>query len=289
MSALLLKLLAALAMLCDHTAIAFYPLWLGKGAYLVLRGIGRIAFPIFAYFITVGYEKTSSLPRYLTRLCSLALLSQLPYSLVFVSGVYSPDGPTMFSSRFPWPVVLLLIIFVAAVWLGTVRRDGSVVFPVLALFAGVIRLQVRGVILFSAELNVFYTLALGLACVSILDRALKPERELPALLLQTAAVAACFFLIRGSADYRYLGVALIICFYLGRDQRLSQLLLLGMWAVIEYLVGRVGWPYFLCACVSAVLLYFYNGERGRSLGRFFYWLYPAHLAVLGILRLLLVS
>ena len=289
MSALLLKLLAALAMLCDHTAIAFYPLWLGKGAYLVLRGIGRIAFPIFAYFITVGYEKTSSLPRYLTRLCTLALLSQIPYSLVFVSGVYSTNGPTAFSFALPWPVVLLLIIFVAAAWLGTVRRDGSVVFPVLALFAGVIRLQVRGVILFSAELSVFYTLALGLACVSILDRAMKPERQLPTLLLQTAAVAACFFLIRDTADYRYLGAALIVCFYLTREQRLSQLLMLILWAVIEYLLGGVGLRYFFCACVSAVLLYFYNGERGRSLGRFFYWFYPAHLAVLGLLRLLLVS
>ena len=136
MSALVLKLLAALAMLCDHTAITLYPLWLGKGAYMVLRGIGRIAFPIFAYFITVGYEKTSSLPRYLTRLCTLALLSQIPYSLVFVSGVYSTNGPTAFSFALPWPVVLLLIVFVAAVWLFTVRRDLSVLSPLLALFAG---------------------------------------------------------------------------------------------------------------------------------------------------------
>ena len=289
MSAMVLKLIADMAMLCDHTGITLYPLWLGKGAYMVLRGIGRIAFPIFAYFITVGYEKTSSLPRYLTRLCTLALLSQIPYSLVFVSGVYSTNGPTAFSSRFPWPVVLLLIVFVAAVWLFTVRRDLSVLSPLLALFAGVIRLQVKGVILFSAELNVFYTLALGLACVGILDRAMKPERQLPTLLLQTAAVAACFFLIRDTADYRYLGAALIVCFYLTREQRLSQLLMLILWAVIEYLLGGVGFRYFFCACVSAVLLYFYNGERGRSLGRFFYWLYPAHLAVLGLLRLLLVS
>ena len=116
-----------------------------------------------------------------------------------------------------------------------------------------------------------------------------PERQLPTLLLQTAAVAACFFLIRDTADYRYLGAALIVCFYLTREQRLSQLLMLILWAVIEYLLGGVGFRYFFCACVSAVLLYFYNGERGRSLGRFFYWLYPAHLAVLGLLRLLLVS
>ncbi len=289
MSACILKLIAAAAMLADHIAVTFHPLWLGRGTYTLLRAIGRPAFPIFAYFIAVGYGKTSNLPRYLTRLCRIALYSQIPFSLVFVGGIYQPNADTVVSSALPWPLAALLIVFLGLVWLTTVRRDLSVLYPVLALAAGVMRLEVRGVAILSDELNVFYTLALGLACVSILDRALKPERKLPALLLQTAAVAACFFLIRDTSDYRYLGAALIVCFWAAGEQRLSQLLLLVMWAAIEYLLGGTGKLLFFCACLSAPLLYFYNGERGKDLRRFFYWFYPAHLAVLGVLRVLLCS
>ena len=287
MSACVLKLIAAAAMLCDHVAVTLYPLWLGRVGYRLLRGVGRVAFPIYAYFIAVGYEKTSNVRRYLSRLSALALISQIPFVLVFVRSVFVPGAPLSVGLTVHWLLALALIAFVAAVWLLTVRRDASVLLPVLALLAGVTELSVGGVTLLTDELNVFYTLALGLACVSVLDRALKPERDLRTLLLQAAAVVACFLLIRDTADYRYLGAALIICFWAGRDQRLSQLLLLVMWAAIEYLLGGMQKVNFLFACLSALPLYFYNGERGKDLKRFFYWFYPAHLAVLGVLSLLI--
>ena len=287
MSAFVLKLIAMASMLADHVAVTLYPLWMGRTAYALLRCVGRLAFPIYAYFIAIGYEKTSDLRRYLTRLCALALLSQIPFVLVFVRSVFLPGSPMSLSMSVPWPLALLLIAFVSAVWLLTVRRDRSVLLPALALFAGVLDFTAAGVTLLTNELNVFYTLALGLACVSILDRALKPERDLRTLLLQGAAVAACFLLIRDTADYRYLGAALIVCFWMVREQRLSQLLLLVMWAVIEYLLGGAGIRQFLFASASAVLLYFYNGERGKPSQRFFYYFYPVHLAVLGILSLFL--
>lgn len=289
MSALVLKLLAAAAMLADHLAVSLYPFLLGEGAFRALRLVGRVAFPIFAYFIPVGYGKSSSVPRYLTRLCAVALLSQVPFSLVFVGGVYRADAPCALSPGVPWPLAALGIAFVAGVWLSTVRRDASVALPALALLAGVLRFTWRGVTLLSNELNVFYTLALGLCCVSVLDRAFSKERKLPALLLQAAAVAACFALIRDTADYRTLGAALIVCFWAARDQKLSQLLLLVMWAAIEYLLGGSGLPSFLAASCSAVLLYFYNGQRGQGFRRFFYWFYPAHLALLGAVHVLLSS
>ena len=287
MSACVLKLIAAAAMLCDHVAVTLYPLWLDWAGYLLLRRIGRVAFPIYAYFIAVGYEKTSNVRRYLSRLSALALISQIPFVLVFVRSVFVPGAPLSVGLTVHWLLALALIAFVAAVWLLTVRRDASVLLPVLALLAGVTELSVGGVTLLTDELNVFYTLALGLACVSVLDRALKPERDLRTLLLQAAAVVACFLLIRDTADYRYLGAALIVCFWVGKDQRLSQLLLLVMWAAIEYLLGGMQKVNFLFACLSALPLYFYNGERGKDLKRFFYWFYPAHLAVLGVLSLLI--
>ena len=41
----------------------------------------------------------------------------------------------------------------------------------------------------------------------------------------------------------------------------------------------------LACWLTVPLLYCYNGERGkiRWLGRFFYWYYPAHLTLIGVI------
>lgn len=73
----LLKLVAMITMFIDHLGhmgIVADPFW-----NTVCRTIGRIAFPIFAYQVALGYSKTSSLPKYIKRLLSFALISHIPY------------------------------------------------------------------------------------------------------------------------------------------------------------------------------------------------------------------
>ncbi|NMC57425.1 MAG: conjugal transfer protein TraX [Eubacteriaceae bacterium] len=76
-----LKALAAIAMLVDHTAIL--SVFAGTEIYTIMRAIGRIAFPIFAYYIVVGFINTHNLKKYLTRLFICAVISQIPYTLYF--------------------------------------------------------------------------------------------------------------------------------------------------------------------------------------------------------------
>ncbi len=64
-------------MLIDHIGFVFYP------EQLAFRVVGRLSFPIFAFFIAEGYIHTSSLKRYGYRLAVFALISQIPYLLVF--------------------------------------------------------------------------------------------------------------------------------------------------------------------------------------------------------------
>lgn len=47
-----LKLFAMLTMLIDHIGYMFFP------KYRIFRTIGGLAFPIFAYQLSVGYMKT---------------------------------------------------------------------------------------------------------------------------------------------------------------------------------------------------------------------------------------
>ena len=71
----LLKLTAILAMLIDHIGGCFFP---ETG---IFRWIGRLAFPIFCYCMTVGLLYTRDVKKYLKRLAIFAFVSQPFYLL----------------------------------------------------------------------------------------------------------------------------------------------------------------------------------------------------------------
>lgn len=76
MSGFVLKMIAVAIMIIDHTGLFFFPeaMW--------LRIIGRIGFPIFAYFIAEGFRYTNSRTKYFLRIFSLAVICQLVYGIV---------------------------------------------------------------------------------------------------------------------------------------------------------------------------------------------------------------
>ena len=85
LSAAALKYLAALFMLVDHIGVVFPTILsdMGLPAWtdLLPRLIGRLAFPIFAYFVAEGCRRTRFFSRYLIRLGLFALISQVPFTL----------------------------------------------------------------------------------------------------------------------------------------------------------------------------------------------------------------
>ena len=85
LSAAALKYLAALFMLVDHIGVVFPTMLSDMGlpdwADLLPRLIGRLAFPIFAYFVAEGCRRTRFFSRYLIRLGLFALISQVPFTL----------------------------------------------------------------------------------------------------------------------------------------------------------------------------------------------------------------
>lgn len=69
--------IAMLSMLVDHVGGVFFP------EHDVLRIIGRLAFPLYAFGICEGLRHTKSFKVYHMRLWGLALVSQLPFVLAF--------------------------------------------------------------------------------------------------------------------------------------------------------------------------------------------------------------
>lgn len=76
MNSLLLKLLAVFFMVIDHMGLACFD------NTSIFRVFGRIAFPIFAFMIANGYEKTKNRYKYISRLFLFAIFSELPYDLM---------------------------------------------------------------------------------------------------------------------------------------------------------------------------------------------------------------
>ena len=138
-------------------------------------------------------------------------------------------------------------------------------------------------------LNVFFTLALGLMSIWLMDAVLFgryaeiPERiknwpiVLRALLVVAAIVAICYISNYFHTDYRYGGILVIIVLYLLWSNP-------GGSCSAAYVV--------LCAynksevwCLPAIiLLMMYNGNRGKQFKYFFYFFYPAHLTLLWIIK-----
>ena len=71
----LLKLIAMITMLVDHTGKMFF------AQYNLMRIVGRLAFPIYAYCIAVGCVYSKNRFRYLSRIVLMGLVSQPFYAV----------------------------------------------------------------------------------------------------------------------------------------------------------------------------------------------------------------
>jgi len=71
----LLKWIAIITMTVDHVGAILYP------EFTVLRFIGRLSFPLFAYLLILGLENTRNIRNYFIRLFIFALISQVPFFL----------------------------------------------------------------------------------------------------------------------------------------------------------------------------------------------------------------
>lgn len=101
-----LKWVAAGTMLLDHIGALFiHPekQWL---LYFFVRGIGRISFPLFAYLLVQGFVCTGNYKQYLKRVGVFALLSEIPFDLVFSGAWINPGAQNVMLTLFISLVVL---------------------------------------------------------------------------------------------------------------------------------------------------------------------------------------
>jgi hypothetical protein len=73
-----IKIIAIFTMFIDHLGFIIYP------DQIIYRIIGRIAFPLFAFQLSVGFQHTSNIVKHFIKLLIFALIIQIGYSLIII-------------------------------------------------------------------------------------------------------------------------------------------------------------------------------------------------------------
>lgn len=124
LSSAALHLLAMLFMLADHLWATLLP------AQNWLTCVGRLAFPLFAFLCVEGYFHTRSLRRYLLRLLLFALLSEIPFDLMYGGSVFYP-----YHQNVLWTFLLGLLCIH---WIERARLRGGRARHILTAIAAVL-------------------------------------------------------------------------------------------------------------------------------------------------------
>lgn len=135
MSAFVLKLIALVSMVTDHTAALLVPL---GPLYVHMRCFGRMAFLLYAFLLSEGFRHTRSAPRYARRLFLMGALAQIPYAFTLNAGFQSlPERFTHLNILFTLGCGVLLMMFLQSPPLGLARKGRAWGLLPLALIPAV--------------------------------------------------------------------------------------------------------------------------------------------------------
>ena len=218
-----LKIIGMVVMLLDHAGVILFP------QYELLRIIGRVGFPLFAYMIAEGCTYTKSRKKYLLTLLAMAIGIQTVY-------------------------------FIA---MGSLYQNVLVTFSlsVASIFA---------VDTFVRNKNLKH----GVMMVAALS-----------LVVFLSLIAPILFEKQGFViDYGFFGVLLPVAVYYSKGKVWKLSSTAAILVIRGLLYGELKW----FALLSLPLLFLYNGERGKAKMKYvFYIFYPAHLAILYLISLLI--
>lgn len=104
-----LKYIAFLSMLADHVNKALiYPFLSGEGILQRISDafdiLGRIAFPLFAFFLVEGFFKTGNRKKYLASLLIFGIISEIPFDMALSGVFFEPN-----SNNIMFTLALMLI------------------------------------------------------------------------------------------------------------------------------------------------------------------------------------
>lgn len=256
-----LKIIGVITMVIDHLGQFFTFL----GAPLWFHWIGRIAAPIFLFESSEGFIHTSNRKKYMLR---LLIGFWIMGAIDWVLNTYFSIGNAVVINNIFSTLFLGTVFMQAADYLitGVKQKQGRVFGKgLLWLFIPLILSIFPLLILSGGAINP--VLMIGFQVFTFL---------VPTLLLTEGG---------------FLFVLLAVLFYLFHGKKGLQVAALLSIALISFVFGGMQHPFTVnfqwMMMLSAIPVILYNGEKGRSMRSFFYYFYPAHIAIFAILSFFL--
>lgn len=144
-------------------------------------------------------------------------------------------------------------------------------------------LALSGKVWYMEYQNVFFTLLIGLLVIAGLQLVEQRfagtetgKRLLRVILGAVIILAGCALALLLKTDYNFKGVMAIVVLYLFRKRKKAQI-----WAGVIVFLLMDGLE--MIAALSFILIWFYNGTRGKQNKYFFYFFYPVHLLLLWLI------
>ena len=186
-----IKCIAVFAMLIDHAAFGILHAYLANNAMSILpqtytklnniydagRTIGRLAMPIFAFFLVEGYIRTSNIGKYILRMFVFSILSEIPFDLAFFNTAFYPEHQNIM-----FTFLIALIMLAAFDYLNKTILGLSVPVKVLALLFCVVAF---------ADVAAIAKCDYGYKCIALIA-ILYILREHKGLRLVSGAAAVCW-------------------------------------------------------------------------------------------------
>lgn len=277
-----LKLIAAISMVIDHTAVM-----LGTDFmyYMPMRTIGRISYPIFAFLVANGWNKTHDKTAYISRMMIFAAVSEIPHLLLF--GFEKNAG--LFNHVVFFTLLYLLVFICLLLYFAVNEKQNKIIYIIFSAFYFFMPF-------FTGRRNVLYTFTYSMFVMAFIDNIKKvpyiniEKGKIPILsvinkkniILIPLMIAPTLI----SGEYGFMGALLIVLLSksINKNNAFSAFFIV-LWALNEYIINLSSITFFIPVLLSAMLCLLYNGKKGSDKKYVFYVFYPLHLFILGIMRI----
>lgn len=115
----ILKCIAILFMVVDHLGWYFMNDFATRNGYLMFRGFGRIAFPIFVFLLIESFYHTKNKKMHLYKLFFLAILSEVPFDYFLSGKIIFPEIQN---------VILAFAFYFLYLWICEKLQDSLSIF-----------------------------------------------------------------------------------------------------------------------------------------------------------------
>lgn len=259
-----LKLIAYITMLIDHTAHVLLQNGIMvthpecspyvKPVMILMRGIGRIAFPIFSFLLVEGLIHTRSRVKYLLRILLLAIISEPVFDYANNGVFYYADYQNVF--------ITLLIAATTMCVLSLIEQNDRLNKNIYVLYV------LQGiVVIVGCFLAEFLKVDYGMSGI-IIPLIMGVIRRLK---LDSSSAFAIYF------------VATIIARVIRNIVNAPTYILNpGMWyeKYLMYTINNLQ----IFAILALIPIFMYDGTKGKPMPKAVYYLfYPVHLSILGLI------